>query len=188
MADCLVLGPASTPVSVCSALAWTTRRSGRSTAATALGKRTYYGWPLYYYKTDLTLGQLTGQGKSKTWHARPEVIPLAVMIMKAGANRYLGDAGGHTLYVSAADQPGTLLTDPVSACAGQCLMAFKPFSEKHLSVVTSLEESDFSVFIRATRAACQIAYKGLPLYSATTDLKSGDTTGLASAGFTAAVP
>jgi len=57
-----------------------------------------------------------------------------------------------------------------------------------LSVVTSLEESDFSVFIRSGGGGLQIAYKGLPLYSATTDLKSGDTTGLASAGFTAAVP
>jgi len=34
----------------------------------------------------------------------------------------------------------------------------------------------------------QLAYKGMPLYSATTDLKSGDMTGLVSAGFTAALP
>src|SRR6185295_9309013 len=25
---------------------------------------TYQGWPLYYYKSDLTLGQVTGQGKA----------------------------------------------------------------------------------------------------------------------------
>ena len=36
---------------------------------------TYHGWPLYYYKTDLTLGQLTGQGKGKTWHVA-EVVCL----------------------------------------------------------------------------------------------------------------
>jgi predicted lipoprotein with Yx(FWY)xxD motif len=34
----------------------------------------------------------------------------------------------------------------------------------------------------------QLAYKGMPLYSAVTDQKSGDTTGLATTGFTAAVP
>jgi predicted lipoprotein with Yx(FWY)xxD motif len=148
---------------------------------------TYYGWPLYYYKSDLTLGQLTGQGKGKTWHAA-ELTPPSVVIMKAGALKYLGDGAGRTLYVSAADQSGTLDTDPVSACDGECLASFTPFREKRLSVVTSLEEADFSVFVRHGAGGLQLAYKGQPLYSAVTDQKSGDTTGLATTGFTAAVP
>jgi predicted lipoprotein with Yx(FWY)xxD motif len=148
---------------------------------------TYYGWPLYYYKSDLTLGQLTGQGKGKTWHVAELVLP-AVQIMKAGALKYLGDRGGRTLYVSAADQVGTLDADPVSACDRECLATFTPFRDKRLSVVTSLEEADFSVFVRNGAGGLQIAYKGMPLYSAVTDQKSGDTTGLATTGFTAAVP
>lgn len=148
---------------------------------------TYYGWPLYYYKSDLTLGQLTGQGKGKTWHAA-ELTPASVVIMKAGTAKYLADGAGHTLYVSAADQVGTLDADPVSACDQECLTTFTPFREKRLSVVTSLEEADFSVFVRRGAGGLQLAYKGMPLYSATTDLKSGDMAGLASAGFTAAVP
>jgi predicted lipoprotein with Yx(FWY)xxD motif len=148
---------------------------------------TYYGWPLYYNKSDLTLGQLTGQGKGKTWHAA-ELTPASVVIMKAGTAKYLGDAAGHTLYVSAADQLGTEQVDPVSACEGDCLSRFTPFREKHLSVVTSLEEADFSVFVRHASGGLQLAYKGLPLYSANTDLKSGDMTGLSSSGFIAAVP
>jgi predicted lipoprotein with Yx(FWY)xxD motif len=148
---------------------------------------TYYGWPLYYYKSDLTLGQLTGQGKSKTWHAA-ELTPPSVVIMKAGALKYLGDGAGRTLYVSAADQAGTLDADPVSACDNECLASFTPFREKRLSVVTSLEEADFSVFVRQGAGGLQLAYKGMPLYSAVTDQKSGDTTGLATTGFTAAVP
>lgn len=148
---------------------------------------TYYGWPLYYYKSDLTLGQLTGQGKGKTWHAA-ELTPPSVLIMKAGTLKYLGDRVGRTLYVSAADQAGTLDTDPVSACEGECLATFTPFRDKHLSVVTSLEEADFTVFARKGSGGLQLAYKGLPLYSAVTDQKSGDTTGLATTGFTAAVP
>jgi predicted lipoprotein with Yx(FWY)xxD motif len=147
---------------------------------------TYYGWPLYYYKSDLTLGQLTGQGKGKTWHAA-ELTPAAVTILKAGTAKYLADEAGHTLYVSAADQAGTLDTDPVSACDKACLGTFAPFSRNRLSVVTSLEESDFGVFVR-DGAGLQLAYKGMPLYRARTDVKAGDMTGLSSAGFMAAVP
>jgi len=146
---------------------------------------TYYGWPLYYYKSDLTLGQLTGQGK--TWHAA-ELTPASVVMMKAGSAKYLADGAGHTLYVSSADQAGTLDADPVSACDQACLATFTPFNQRRLSVSTSLEEADFSVFVRGGAGGLQLAYKGMPLYSATTDLKSGDMTGLVSAGFTAALP
>jgi len=148
---------------------------------------TYYGWPLYYYKSDLTLGQLTGQGKGKTWHVA-ELVPPSVQIMKGATAKYLGDSGGHTLYVSAADQAGTEADDPVSACEGDCLSTFTPFREKHLSVVTSLNEAEFTVFVRHGASGLQLAYKGLPLYLAKTDLKSGDMTGLSNPDFTAAVP
>jgi predicted lipoprotein with Yx(FWY)xxD motif len=148
---------------------------------------TYYGWPLYYYKTDLTLGQLTGQGKGKTWHVA-ELIPPSVQIMKNATAKYLGDTNGHTLYVSAADQVGTDVDDPASVCEDECLNTFKPFREKHLSVVTSLNEAEFTVFARRGAGGLQLAYKGLPLYLANTDVKSGDMTGLDTAGFTAALP
>lgn len=148
---------------------------------------TYYGWPLYYYKSDLALGQLTGQGKGKTWHVA-ELTPPSVQIMKGVTAKYLADAGGHTLYVSAADQAGTDQDDPVSVCEGDCLSTFKPFRDKHLSVVTSLNEAEFTVFVRHGAGGLQLAYKGLPLYLASTDVKSGDMTGLNTAGFTAALP
>jgi len=148
---------------------------------------TYHGWPLYYYKSDLALGQLTGQGKGKTWHVA-ELNPPSVVIMKGPTIKYLADANGRTLYVSAADQTGTDEADPVSACEGSCLATFTPFREKHLSVVTSLDESQFTVFARGDTGALQLAYKGQPLYTAKTDAKSGDTTGVSTPGFTAAVP
>jgi len=148
---------------------------------------TYYGWPLYYYKSDLALGQLTGQGKGKTWHVA-QVIPPAIVILKAGTAKYLANNAGHTLYVAAADQAGTGSTDPVSHCTSTCLDAFTPFDVKSLSVVTSLAESDFSVFARPNAGGLQIAYKGLPLYQSLTDLKAGDMTGTATTGFTAAAP
>jgi len=148
---------------------------------------TYFGWPIYYYKTDLLLGQTAGQGKAKTWHI-VEKKPPGVTIMKPGSFRYLGDVSGHTLYVSSADQPGTASTDPVSNCSGSCLATFEPFHEKNFSVVTSLLMADFGTFVRPAKGTIQVAYKGMPLYRAATDLKSGDMTGTSVSGFTAALP
>jgi predicted lipoprotein with Yx(FWY)xxD motif len=148
---------------------------------------TYMGWPLYYYKLDLTLGQVTGQGKGKVWHIAEVALP-SVTIMKAGTVKYLADAAGRTLYVSAADQAGTADSDPVSNCSGECLATFAGFRDKNLSVVSSLEPLDFSVFVRQGAGGLQLAYKGQPLYRAVTDLKSGDMNGTAVAGFTAALP
>lgn len=148
---------------------------------------TYMGWPLYYYKSDLTLGQMTGQGKGKLWHIAEVSMP-SVTIMKTPAIKYLADSAGRTLYVSAADQAGTADSDPVSNCAGDCLATFEGFREKNLSLVSSLEPLDFSVFVRQGAGGLQLAYKGMPLYRAATDLKSGDMNGTAVAGFTAALP
>jgi len=148
---------------------------------------TYYGWPIYYYKTDLLLGQVAGQGKAKTWHI-VEKKPPGVFIMKPGSFKYLADSAGHTLYVSAADQAGTALTDPVSNCSGSCLSTFEPFHETNFSVVSSLLNADFGSFVRPGKNSIQVAYKGMPLYRAATDLKSGDMNGTAVSGFTAAVP
>ena len=148
---------------------------------------TYYGWPLYYYKTDLLLGQVAGQGKAKTWHIA-EKKPPGVTIMKPGSFRYLADAAGHTLYVSAADTAGTVVSDPISNCTGSCLTTFEPFHEKNFSVVTSLLMADFGSFVRTGKNKIQVAYKGMPLYRAATDLKSGEMTGTSVSGFTAALP
>jgi predicted lipoprotein with Yx(FWY)xxD motif len=160
---------------------------GSVTRGDGLPQTTYYGWPLYYYKSDLSLGQLTGQGKAKTWHAAEVVLP-EIVIMKVGTTKYLANTQGHTLYVSAADQAGTDGSDPVSTCADDCLDSFEPFHAKTLSVVTSLEASDFEVFVRKGKLGLQIAYKGLPLYLASSDVASGTMNGLEIPGFTAAVP
>jgi len=148
---------------------------------------TYKGWPLYYYKSDLVLGQMTGQGKGKLWHIAEVDLP-AVTIMKSGTLRYLADVSGHTLYVSADDQAGNADSDPVSSCQSTCLQTFEAFQPKSFSVVTILESSSFQVFVRESSGALQLAYKGQPLYRAATDVKSGDMNGTAVTGFTAAIP
>jgi predicted lipoprotein with Yx(FWY)xxD motif len=148
---------------------------------------TYYGWPIYYYKTDLLPGQVVGQGKAKTWHIA-EKKPPGVNIMRPGTVRYLGDVSGHTLYVSADDVAGTATSDPISNCTGPCLATFEPFREKNFSVVTSLLQADFGSFVRPGTTSIHVAYKGKPLYRAATDLKSGDMNGTSVTGFTAALP
>ena len=148
---------------------------------------TYYGWPLYYYKSDLLLGQVTGHGKGKTWHVAQQ-RPPAVVILKFGTTKYLADVAGHTLYVSAADVVGGANADPVSSCAGTCLDTFEPFHEKNFSVVTSLLIADFASFARKGKGGLQVSYKGQPLYRAATDLKAGDMNGTSVTGFTPAQP
>ncbi|HEX7454355.1 MAG TPA: hypothetical protein VF294_18815, partial [Polyangiaceae bacterium] len=149
---------------------------------------TYFGWPLYYYKADLTVGQVTGQGKGKTWHLAQQKPPGVVILSKTGSPKYLADRSGHTLYVSSADQAGSSDKDPVSACSGSCRSTFEPFHEENFSVVTSLAAADFGAFVPPGTGALHVTYKGMPLYRAATDLKSGDMNGTASAGFTAAMP
>jgi predicted lipoprotein with Yx(FWY)xxD motif len=149
---------------------------------------TYLGWPLYYYKADLTLGQVTGKGKGNTWHLAQQKMPGVVILSKAGAPKYLADSSGHTLYVSSADQAASADKDPMSACSGSCRSTFEPFHQENFSVVTSLAAADFGAFVPVGAAALQVTYKGLPLYRAAADLKSGDMNGTATAGFTAAAP
>jgi predicted lipoprotein with Yx(FWY)xxD motif len=159
---------------------------GSIVRADGLHQTTYYGWPLYYYKNDLTLGQMTGQGKGKTWHVA-EVQPASIVIMKEGAVKYLADGAGYTLYVSAGDTVGNGNSDPVSNCSGDCLSKFKRFHQKNPSLVPSLEQQDFSVFV-APDGKLQLAFKGQPLYRAVGDDRAGNTTGVATAGFTVAIP
>jgi predicted lipoprotein with Yx(FWY)xxD motif len=159
---------------------------GTITRGDGSSQTTYFGWPLYYYKSDLTLGQMTGQGKAKTWHAA-EVVPPAIVVMKAGTAKYLASGTGHTLYVSDADQAGDLLEDPVSNCEQDCLTTFEPFHLKTLSAVTSLDVAEFQVFVRHGKGGLQLAFRGRPLYLAKTDTTPGAMHGAEIAGFSAAI-
>jgi predicted lipoprotein with Yx(FWY)xxD motif len=147
---------------------------------------TYYGWPLYYYKTDTGPGVLNGQAKGKTWHAAT-VIPAGVVIMKnAMFAKYLADGNGRTLYVYNADVLGTSTVDPVSNCGDACLVDHPVFERNRISVVSSLEPTDFTLFVRSRGQ--QLAYRGAPLYYSSADVRSGDTNGATTAGWSLAVP
>lgn len=141
---------------------------------------TYYGWPLYRYKSDTTSNVINGQGKSKTWFAAEVELPN-LMIMRgpvdAGGVKYLSDDRGRTLYSLSDDTLGGPGVEPKSACTGDCLAAFTPFAPGGVYPVTSIEPHDVALFFRAD-GTLQTAYKGAPLYFAKSDLRSGQTNGL----------
>jgi len=141
---------------------------------------TYYGWPLYRYKSDTTSNAINGQGKSKTWFAAEVELPN-LMIMRgpvdSGGVKYLSDDHGHTLYSLSGDTLGGTGVEPASACSGDCLAEFIPFAPGAVYPVTSIEPHDVALFFRAD-GSLQTAYKGAPLYFAKSDLRSGQTNGL----------
>lgn len=148
-----------------------------------LYQATYFGWPLYYYKNDTMPLQLNGQNKAKSWWAAT-VIPPGIVIMKdssATPQKYIAEGDGRTLYTFAQDSKGTDATNPVSACTGTCLDSYQPFQKNRLSVVTSLEPTDFTFFVRSDGKGQQVAYKGSPLYHATADVRAGQMNGLTAA-------
>lgn len=150
---------------------------------------TYYGWPLYYYKSDTAPNAINGQGKAKTWFAAEVTLPN-LMIMRtpvaAGGVRYLSDIRGFTLYALAGDQLGGMGSGPVSHCDGACADVFAPFAPGDVVPVTTLEPRDVSVFVRGRQL--QGAYKGAPLYYATTDVRPGEQTGVGQFGAAVVAP
>lgn len=141
---------------------------------------TYYGWPLYRYKSDTTSNAINGQGKSKTWFAAEVELPN-LMIMRgpvdSGGVKYLSDDRGRTLYSLSVDTLGGTGVEPASACTGDCLASFVPFAPGAVYPVTSIEPHDVALFFRSD-GSLQTAYKGAPLYLAKSDLRSGQTNGL----------
>jgi predicted lipoprotein with Yx(FWY)xxD motif len=191
------------PLSTCEAdclIAWPIFDGGARTLAPTLDDRafgtmqradgkpqaTYYGWPLYYYKSDPVRGVITGQGKSKTWNVATVTLP-GLVVMKSATQKYLADAVGRTLYTFDQDTPGSATSNPVSACAGTCLDAYRPMLGNRITVVSALDINDFSLFVRPGAEGQQVAFKGAPLYYATADMKSGDVNGALVAGWAVVV-
>ncbi|MGE0325202.1 MAG: hypothetical protein AB7K71_06795 [Polyangiaceae bacterium] len=159
---------------------------GSITRSDGARQTTYMGWPLYYYKNDTSPGLIAGQGKAKLWHAA-QVIPAELVVLRNGSTKYLGDRWGFAFYSFANDQLGTGSEDPVAKCTGSCAALARPVRGKQLSHVTSLAESDFSVFT-SPGVGQQLAYKGVPLYYSTADTQPGDLAGASVTGFALVEP
>jgi predicted lipoprotein with Yx(FWY)xxD motif len=143
---------------------------------------TYMGWPLYFYKNDLLAGDLTGQGKGRTWIAAETVLPN-ILVMRSseetGGLKYLSTERGLTLYAYAGDTLGTPDMLPASTCLGECLEDYQPFVVHSLRPSSAIEPQDLTVFARPDTGELQLAYKGKPLYASKLDDRSGDLNGIA---------
>jgi predicted lipoprotein with Yx(FWY)xxD motif len=188
-ADCLIAWPAFDAGKRTLAPSLDPQVFGSTTRTDGMGQiTTYYGWPLYYYRSDMASGQINGHGKSKTWHVAT-VIPNNIMIMRDKTNpRYIADGNGNTLYVFDQDTPGTAGADPVSRCTGACLTMYPPFERNRINAVSSLDPNDLSLFVRPDTQRQQVAYKGAPLYLSSADMRSGDQKGIAMGWTVAAAP
>jgi predicted lipoprotein with Yx(FWY)xxD motif len=163
---------------------------GQITRSDGLTQTTYYGWPLYYYKTDTAKGMINGQGKGKIWFAAETVLPNVNIMRASAANggvKYLGDDRGRTLYTFAGDTPGNGQNPPVIGCTGSCLLAFRPFEQTQLLPVSYLEPADLRLFV-GPGGRSQVAYRGQPLYTAVADTASGQLNGLAETNGALSVP
>jgi len=157
--------------------------------ADGVQQTTYMGWPLYYYKSDVVAGDLMGQGRGKTWAAAELELPN-IMVMRAseadGGIKYLATGSGHTLYAYASDVLGTDDTAPESACVGECLNDYEPFTLNSLRLAAAIDPGDISVFVREDSGELQVAYKGAPLYTTDLDDRSGQLQGVATADWSIA--
>ena len=75
----------------------------------------------------------------------------------------------------------------MSACSGDCLDSYAPFSPPYVSPVSFLLPQDITTFIRGD-GTTQLAYKGAPLYRAAADVRSGTMNGVSPDGWALAVP
>jgi predicted lipoprotein with Yx(FWY)xxD motif len=135
---------------------------------------TYFGWPLYYYANDVKAGDVTGHGSS-VWTLAETILPN-VVVRRVGADRFLADGAGHTLYAFADDRVGTATKPAESACVGACRETHPPFDAQYVGAVSTLEPRDFGLFERSD-GGIQISYKGAPLYFSSLDQRPGDVNG-----------
>jgi predicted lipoprotein with Yx(FWY)xxD motif len=131
---------------------------------------TYDGWPLYYWKDDVAIGDTTGEGVGDVWYAvAPETVSLS-------STDELGDflvtADGMTLYTFTNDEAG------VSNCTGECAENWPPFTVGATTKLAAGEgiEGELATIARDDESL-QVTYNGLPLYFWKDDKAPGDTTG-----------
>ena len=128
----------------------------------------YNGWPLYYFSSDVSPGDIKGEGVNKIWFiARPD---YTILIADKDNMKFIVDAKGKTLYNFTNDTSG------VSNCKGGCLKAWPVFFSDNIVAPSMMNKSDFGV-ITNSEGSRQTTYKQMPLYYYINDIKRGDTIG-----------
>lgn len=129
---------------------------------------TYNGWPLYYFSSDASPGEIKGEGVNKIWFiARTD---YTILIADKDNMKFIVDAKGKTLYNFTFDTSG------VSNCDSGCLKAWPVFYADNIVAPSMMNTSDFGV-ITNSEGSRQTTYKQMPLYYYINDIKRGDTIG-----------
>lgn len=94
----------------------------------------------------------------------------AKIMEKQGVGKYIADAKGMTLYYFKKDGPEK------SACSGDCLKKWPPYSADKVDPQAGLDAKDFST-IKRDDGTVQVTFRGYPLYYFFQDKAPGDTLG-----------
>ncbi|MHC1760107.1 MAG: hypothetical protein AB9917_11445 [Negativicutes bacterium] len=93
-----------------------------------------------------------------------------VKVMQNGADLYLADSNGMTLYYFTKDASG------VSACVGQCVVRWPVFYTDNVMVPAGMDANEFGAITRADGKK-QSTFRGWPLYYWAGDKAPGQTNG-----------
>lgn len=106
----------------------------------------------------------------------PEAAPPTLLVGDSALGPIVVDAAGLSLYSYDADTPGS----GVSACSGECLVAWPPVHGSADATVDGITAAVGS--ITGNDGQPQLTLDGMPLYTYITDLAPGDITGQGSHG------
>lgn len=155
---------------------------------------TYKGWPLYYYKNDISVGQTNGDKVGNVWYvAKPDYTVMYVsaqLIGHDGKNYtasnnasiynegigktfYLTDSYGKTLYRFKNDTQNTNHFTASDFSNNNVWPIAEVNKNKFPSILNS---SEFGTII--VHGKMQLTYKGWPLYYFGQDLAQGDNKGV----------
>ena len=137
------------------------------------------GRPLYRFAKDAYPGATAGDGMQLIWHIAftPIVPPLEIAIAPTLKGWTLVNSKGMTLYTYDGDKVGG-----ESSCTDTCLRNWSPVAAPWIA----RSDDRWRVTVRPDGAR-QWSYKGKPLYTSANDLRAGDVSGEAVAGWHAVV-
>ncbi len=136
---------------------------------------TYNGWPLYYWKDDVAIGDSTGEGVGKVWYV---LAPETVVVTKTDAlGEFLMSANGSTLYTFSKDTAG------VTNCSGECATNWPALTVgAEDKLVPGKDITGELGTITLENGKLQVTYNGMPLYYFKNDLEAGETNGEGAGG------
>ena len=137
----------------------------------------YNGWPLYYWRDDVNMGDTGGQDRGGFWFV---VSPFGsavhtsakiTMTNDATLGDIITDDSGRALYLFKRDERDTV------NCNGRCALAWTPLLTVDSPVADGGLNADRVGTVTRDDGSTQVTYNGWPLYYFARDGGPGDTGG-----------